>query len=430
MISFVTLLLGLVVGARPVEVQAAPAVAAVELRLDGRLLAVLTAPPWKSDVDFGAPEPRELVAVARDAGGAEIGRAVQLVNVPHSLAEATLVLLPGTGGRGRVARLAWASAIGERPRSVELTMDGRPLAATDLRQIALPAFRRADVHVLRAILDFGEGARATAELLFGGLRSDPSQSALEAVNDTTQVELTAVPTVFKGRPPKPAAMDGWFVADGKSVRVDAVEEGPGEIVVVKDDSAGPWLANLYVSPYYKLSWYEVPLEKGQRLAFCWPGTRWPGRSAAGYDVFLRSMDYAARPDLRSLLIDVEPPAFPNPPRLADAVAVAAVSAAAGNRPRAVLLLLAGPGDASVLPVDWVRRYLSLIRVPLFVYAKDKHVASRWADVDVVTSIGDLKNALMRLTAAVERQQIVWLEGRHLPRAISLSPAARNVTLVE
>lgn len=430
MISFVTLLLGLVVGARPVEVQAAPAVAAVEFRLDGQLLVVLTAPPWKTDVDFGLPEPRELVAVARDAGGAEIGRAVQLVNVPHSLAEATLVLLPGTGGRGRVARLAWASAIGERPRRVDLTMDGRPLAATDLRRIALPAFREADVHFLRAVLDFGEGARATAELLFGGLRSDPSQSALEAVHDTTQVELTAVPAVFKGRPPKAAAMDGWFEAAGKPLRVDAVEDGPGEIVVVKADSAGPWLADLYASPHAGNWWYQVLLGDGQRLRFCWPGTRWPGRSAAGYDVFLRSMDYVGRRDVGRLLADVEVPAFPDPPRLADAVAVAAVSAASGNRPRAVLLLVAGPADASALPVAMVRRYLASIRVPLFVWAADRSLASAWGKADVLTSIGDLKAALKRLTAAVEGQRIVWLEGRHLPKAISLSTAARNVTLVD
>jgi hypothetical protein len=96
-ISFVTLLLGIAVGMRPVEVATDPAVASVEFRLDGRLLAVLTAPPWRMLADFGAPLPHDLVAVARNGEGAEIGRAVQCINVPRSMAEATLTLLPGTG---------------------------------------------------------------------------------------------------------------------------------------------------------------------------------------------------------------------------------------------------------------------------------------------------------------------------------------------
>ncbi|MGZ6972068.1 MAG: hypothetical protein ACXVID_10425, partial [Thermoanaerobaculia bacterium] len=382
MISFVTLLLGIIVGARPIEVRAGPAVAAVEFRLDGQLLDVLTAPPWKTSVDFGVPVPHELVAVARDAGGAEIGRAVQRINVPHSLAEATLTLLPGKGGRDRAAVLAWASAVGGKPRGVELTLDGRPLAAADLERIALPTFRPADVHVLRAVLDFGEGASATAELLFGGLRRRASQPGPKAVRDATEAELTAVPAVFKGRPPKGSEMDGWFLADGEPVRVEAVEESPGVIVAVKDETAGPWLAGLHVAPLVAVSWYRFPLGKGQRLRFCWPGTRSPDRSAPGYDVFLRSPEYAGPLDVRSFLISVEPPPCPDPPRLADAVSVAGLAAVAGNRPRAVLLLVAGPDDASSMPTDWARGYLRALRVPLYVWAKDEEIASHWGKVDV------------------------------------------------
>lgn len=65
-----------------------------------------------------------------------------------------------------------------------------------------------------------------------------------------------------------------------------------------------------------------------------------------------------------------------------------------------------------------------------VWAKNKKIASVWGKVDVLTTVDDLMGAVSRLTAAVERQRIVWLEGRHLPQAISLSPKARKVTLVE
>ena len=172
------------------------------------------------------------------------------------------------------------------------------------------------------------------------------------------------------------------------------------------------------------------LKKEQRLRFCWPGTRGSSHSAPGYDVFLRSKDYVGPGDLRHLLLTVEPPACPDPPRLADAVGVAALSAAAGNRPRAVLLLVAGPEDASAMPVEWVRHYLASLRVPLFVWARGRKVASAWGKVDVLTTVGDLKSAVERLTSAVENQRIVWLEGSHLPQSVSLSPKARRVTLVE
>ncbi len=424
MISFVTLLLGIVVGARPIEVQAGPAVAAVEFRLDGRLLVVLTAPPWRMLADFGAPLPHDLVAVARNGEGAEIGRAVQRINVPRSMAEATLTLLPGTGGRGRAARLAWASALSAKPERVELTMDGQALDPGDLARIELPDFRPADVHVLRAVLDFKEGTRATTELLVGGVKREASNGP-ETVRGETQAELTAVPVVFTGRPPRESEMEGWFLADGQPVHVEAVEESPGEIVVVKDERAGSWLAELE-----GLRSSFSPLRKGQRLRFCWPGILGPGDAAPGYDVFLRSPDYLPPQNVSKLLSVVWPPEFHGPPRLADAVAVAALSAAAGNRPRAVVLLVAGPRDESEMPVERVRGYLRALHVPLFVWAKNKKIASSWGKVDVLAHVGALDAAGSRLTKAVERQRIVWLEGRHLPQAISLSPKARKVTLVD
>ena len=51
MISFITLVLGIAVGVRSIEVEAGPAVAAVEFRLDGRTLLFLTEPPWKTLVE-------------------------------------------------------------------------------------------------------------------------------------------------------------------------------------------------------------------------------------------------------------------------------------------------------------------------------------------------------------------------------------------
>jgi hypothetical protein len=428
MISFVTILLGLAFGPRPIEVQAGPGVASVEFRLDGQTLRVLEAPPWKTVVDLGPPMPHELVAIARDAGRVEVGRAVQLANVPRPSQEATLTLLPGTGGKGRIVRLAWASPLKAKPAIIELSLDGRPLKAGDLSRIPLPDYRSADVHVVRAVLDLGRGSRVPAELLVGGVRREAADGP-DAIRGETQAELTAVPVVFPGSAPKESEMNGWFLADGAPMRVEAVEESPGEIVVVKDERAGPWLARLKGIPFV-YSGNETRLREGQRLRFCWPATLSPADTAPGYDVFLRSQDFVAPQNVGRLLLEVPPPAASGPPRLGDAVNVAALSAAAGNRPRAVLLVLAGPGDGSEMPVEWTRGFLRALRVPLFVWTNDRKTASAWGTANVLSTIPEFRNAIAALTKAVESQRIVWLEGRHLPQSISLSPEARGVTLVE
>src|SRR5450759_4004636 len=139
MITFVTLLLGLTTGVWPIEVVVGPGVAAVELRLDGRTVATLTQAPWKASVNLGPePEPHELLAIGRDASGAEVVRARQMVNMPRPPAEASLILLPGSGGRARRARLSWQSALGMPPERIAVTFDGRPVPLEPSREIALP----------------------------------------------------------------------------------------------------------------------------------------------------------------------------------------------------------------------------------------------------------------------------------------------------
>ena len=111
--------------------------------------------------------------------------------------------------------------------------------------------------------------------------------------------------------------------------------------------------------------------------------------------------------------------------------MAALSAPAGNRPRAVVLLVAGPDDESQTPVAWTRAYLRALRVPLFVWTKNRKMADpAWGKAQVISTRSDVRGAVRKVTKAVEAQRIVWLEGRHLPQSISLSPKARRVTLVE
>jgi hypothetical protein len=119
---------------------------------------------------------------------------------------------------------------------------------------------------------------------------------------------------------------------------------------------------------------------------------------------------------------------------ADAVAVAGMRTAGGNRRRAVVLLL-GPKreDGSRFSPEVAQRYLADLRVPLFVWdlsgpAADPPIG--WGEMRPVDTVDDLSRAVRRIRSRLDDQRIVWLGGRHLPQAITLSDKAKGIRLAE
>src|SRR6185295_2165088 len=114
------------------------------------------------------------------------------------------------------------------------------------------------------------------------------------------------------------------------------------------------------------------------------------------------------------------------PQLADAVAVAGVQALADQHRRVVLLVLSG---GQKTPSHWaaaaVRRYLAAIRVPLYVWSLAAPpytpAVAAWGEVEDASNFGGLRDAYGRLSRDLASQGIVWLDGRHLPQSIALSP---------
>jgi hypothetical protein len=435
MLAFVSIFLGLVSGVRPVELAVGKDVAAVEIRLDGRTLARLRGEPWQLDVDFGAtPEPHHLEATGFDASGVEIARTMQRINLQRSLAEASLLLEPGPGGKGRFARLTWQSAIAERPERVIVTFDGFPVSAPDPARIPLPAFVPERLHFLRAELEFPGHTSASAEITFGGLN-----------RDQTQAELTAVPVLSERKKlPPEKEMDGWFLANGAPLKVVASEEGSGEISVVLDEAARGALAKLVesyrptrVAPgTIPFNWARLaaPLKSGQRARFQWTFPEVHEHSGTRFEVFPRTEDFSqSDAGFLWLMTHVFPPGVPEVRRFADAVAVAGLDVSARSHPRAVVLLLAGSRDASRLSAAGARNFLACLRVPLFVWTVGAGAAeaTAWgtaADATDVSTPAAFEDATRRLAALVDRQRIVWVEGVHLPQSISLSERASGVTL--
>ncbi len=73
-----------------------------------------------------------------------------------------------------------------------------------------------------------------------------------------------------------------------------------------------------------------------------------------------------------------------------------------------------------------------LRVPLFVWDPESGAAGRleaWGEVRKVGSLKQLGAAFEELSELLDQQWIVWLDGRHLPQEIELSPRAEGFELL-
>ena len=424
-IAFLTLFLGLTSGVQPFELSVAGRAASVEIVLDGGAAQRLAGPPWTGKIDFGADlVPHELVARALDADGRELALARQWINLPRPPAEVELALEEGRSGAPGRVRLTWERLTHDPPIASSLTLDGKPLQLDRNGGAALPSYDRDSAHVLTAELRFPSNIVARKDMIFGGEGGE------------TYTELTAVPVrLLKGRLPKPEALRGWFVdGKGEPLNVTAVEDGPGELYVVRVPdtdyvknqlSANSGLAAVRMS--------GLTLGKDDLIRMVSPWSRSYQGAGARSDLFDLSPHSPSKYGLAAHLFNSY---FKRDGsevlRPADAVAVAGLQAMAGGRRRAVVLILdAVSGDESLYGPVAVRRYLSSIRVPLHVWSLDHDISSMkaWGEVQDAWSAVGLELAFRKAAVDLERQRIVLIEGRHLPQSIRLSPKAAGIEIV-
>jgi hypothetical protein len=435
MIAFVTLLLGLISGVYPFEVTVSGPVAAVEFTLDGTAVGRVEHPPWIRNVDLGADIlPHQLVARALDAQGKEIASATQWINLPRPPAEVQIVL-ESDGQKGpRAARLTWQSVNGVNPMSTDLTLDGEPLTVDGSGRAALPAKDLGSLHVLSAQLWFPPGVTAHRDLAYGG-----------QYGSEVSTELTALPVRVRpgaALPPAPG-LAGWFALGGRPLTVDAVENGPGKVIVVRVP-AGQEFVDKLVASNRRQSYLDfrdrMRLGPEDRVRFLSLASSPYRQSKIPAELFGLSRELTPKDGGVFWLLSGY--TYLNPPkageqRIADAVAVAGLQAAAENDRRAVVLVLGGhEQDASRYSPEVVRRYLAAVHVPLFVwslYGASNSAARAWTEswgkVEDVSTLPRLEAAVNRLKAELDSQRIVWLDGRHLPQAIALGAEAKGVEIV-
>lgn len=430
MIVFVTLLLGLVTGNQLVEVAVSGKVAAVELWLDGELVSRLEGEPWRAEVDFGAAlTTHELLAIGRGAGGEELGRVAQQINVPRSPIEAELLLDGWRGGRPGFARLIWRSASLEVPRSIEVSLDGSPVAAPDPERIRLPDLDPEQMHFISVELTFAGNHRVTTQAVFGGRYGEAVES-----------ELTAVPVrPAGGRLAGPREASGWLRRpSGEPLPVVAVEQDAGEVVVVRDELALRSLQRLHRD-------LQRERPRSYRRIGLIPEDRVYLMSARAVVASHPELDYELYPMSRPF--GIEEFSLPRAlaelgmvdeartrQRLSEAVAVAGVRAAAGGRRRAVLLVVSDCGARSGRwSGEQVRRYLAELRVPLEVWTTrrpDPGGGGFCRGARQLIGSASYQRAVTRLRRLLETQQVLWVAGSYLPREIVLAAEAPASEVVD
>jgi len=434
MITFVSLFLGLVLGTHTLTLTVSDPILRVEIVVDGSSVGIVDGAPWSFELDFGDRlVPHELLAVGYDASGDEVDRARQWLNLPRQAAE-TVIAMQGDpkDGDNRTAKLTWESLAGQHPTDLRVTFDDRPVAVSDPNVIPLPEHDPAQLHFLRAELDFADGVSSHAELVFGG-------DQLEHISS----ELTPVPIepIKSKKIPPAETASGWFAVSGKHPEVVAWEEGSADVVMVPSLGSLEELHRIrnqeMSKPLPSSAWRRSVLFGSQdwQLRMIWPMSRRNVGMLSPFDLFAHSAPPASESgNVLRWITEIEPPPELNgSPRLADAVAVAGVTAAGMRGRRAVVLILGGEDpDTSRLSPSQVREYLHTLRVPLQVWSTrlQGNAASPWGPAIDISSPGQLQKAMNQLLDSLERQQVVWLAGYHLPQKIALTPQAKGIRLVE
>ena len=443
-IAFLTLFFGLITGPVPVELSVQEPVAAVEILLDGQRVGRLDGPPWKTQIDFGRELlPREVVARALDAEGREIGRARALANVPNSLTKVEILLEGAPGAAPKAAQVVWKHLKGTKPRYVSLIFDGLPVKLDKNSRAVLPSHSLKTLHVLTAEIKFSSTEILRKDVAYGG-----------EYGSEVSTELTAVPVrVRGGELPKAEELSGWFTAAGQPLTATAVENGPGELYVIRSPTAQATAKSLFLrllaDPQKRrrsLSAAEtrrirqaMKLGDEDNFLFVFPIPQRFRAAGERSDLFEISPSIPATEGGLPYLVMSSSRRVPGDAgqqtsgvRLADAAAVSGLAATAQSRRRAVLLLLTGEPDESAFDSARVRRFLAAIRVPLIVWyldPPDGRSLAAWGPGEVISDRTSLERAVNNLRAELDSQRIVFVDGSHLPQSIALTPAARQVELV-
>lgn len=400
-IVFLTLFLGLTSGIQQVSLHVDGPVKVVRIMEDGREIGRITSPPWSANVNLGPLAPHDLVAVGLDAGGNEIARTSQILNLPRPMAEFEIAL--SNHGKQTFAELRWRHLMNLRPASASLSIDGAPVNLSKDFRAALPALDPLAPHIVSAEMRFEDGFVARKEVVLQGLRSDSAGT-----------ELT--PVIVERRAGTPAATryDGCFTLMGQTVHVNAVEKPPARVMLVQDPYPGAALRMLWAAVNTIGIRSVGNLNSDTSVRITWPVSRGYGDPAERAILFDHSPDVSSREGGMSFFLTRsygDRTHLSEPLRFNDAVAVAGVNSMVGGVRRAVVFVLNDRKDISDWDPAQVRQYLADVGVPLFVWSLSgprPDLAKTWGTVDDISNPSLLNAATRRLRDELDAQRVAWL----------------------
>src|SRR4051812_26543586 len=392
-----------------VDLQVGPGVRTVRMLLEDRAVAVLNQPPWRATIDFGSSiVPSKLVAIGFDAGGNEIARTTQLINVPRPVAEFNITLQNDAAGVPATAQFKWEHLVGAKAELATLTVDGKPVPMDKSGAIArLPRLDMKRPHLITGEMKFEDGFVTRRELVVGG-----------EVTDTAESEMTPIGVRQSGT--ATANLSDCFTSDGAPIRVGAVEKLPALVLFVLDPDPEDPLRKLNpqlgAGLLQKMEVRHVfPLDPGTFMRVIFPmAERHSTTSNSTTELFPPSSDVPSQEGglIWFLTRPYEKSFDPTAPKMfTDAVGVAGLNAITRAHRRAVVLVLSAHPDASAHNPASVRNYLASIGVPLFVWSASgprPDMRAAWGEIDDISSRVKLQIAVNRLRAELASQRVAWV----------------------
>ncbi len=392
----------LAAGTMDVEVGLGQSGQAAELYLDGEMACAVTAEDARCTVDLGPGLHVHLLELIRHTADGPVERVERWVNRPGFEAGLTIQLAARPIGSTCGGRVGWVDPLGGDPTELEITAAGQRLAVSaDGRAFGYPCADSGRTRVVSVSAVFPEGRRAEAavETDSSGHIAAPSPwpVALEATSpalDPCGAVEARIPGV------RPALGDGIEIAFVLDPSVDyKVLAGFG----ANQSDATTRRSWQEASDSFADAdglWYVIPSDPLQRVnGFSEGRENWLG----GF--FARGAE--ADSD-RSFL--------------ADAVAAAGLTAGAGPRRRAVVLLLgAGAGnDGSRFNPTEVRSFLAEIGVPLIVLDSGAVAGNGWPGGMRLQSLANLADAFVAVRERLDEQCVEWLPADMNPRTMAAS----------
>ncbi len=428
-LSILTFPVGLVVGEHPVHVDLGATGEPAELLLDGQPVCSFASVDTHCLVDLGAaPEVHLLELVRRDRDGHVKAAARRWVNRPGQEAELDLVLAPPSGNGICDGNAVWFHPDKSHPVALEVRENGRPLdLSADGHSFRFPCGNPREPHILDASAVFPDGRRAETVTMSSGFGTE------------ADVDLTAVPlTDCELAPANCAAL-----ATALDEPVTVVDDAGFEVVFVLDPDAGyrGMLAGPGAKAQRGSAWSraEASLHDAHILWFVVPDAQL--HRVNGFQPSAEGRRGTTRSAGRGMWLDNLFVVATNPPkrefRLADAVAVSGLVAAAGPTRRAVILILGSTADrdASQFSPRQARAYLAEVGVSLVVLRIGKEKDDGWPRGTTINNMQAFAKALQAVKKALDCQCIAWFRGARgladiaasLPDRIEVAGASPQTT---